>query len=251
MISEGMKQKVGWGFSFDNPFNHHPVSNEEWMINKEESTDDFLLIQGYDANLYPTPNLGDGIRSKFWYDYTIHCCLAYLDRTGFKGTVQLDDVTVMQDGKVCVEDHWAKLSTMIEPLYQENSIEYIKQLINQASVMNPTLPSEDELYLNVNVISWDHKLPRKMRRSKDEDYHAVYELLSDIEASKGYLKRPVIVTREHKITKNLPSFFAALLCGHKRIWVKYQDKQDGREVNWSKHKRFNNWDKEDRQYDLR
>ena len=65
MISEGMKQKVGWGFSFDNPFNHHPVSNEEWMINKEESTDDFLLIQGYDANLYPTPNLNDGIRSKF------------------------------------------------------------------------------------------------------------------------------------------------------------------------------------------
>lgn len=253
MLSDEKRASLHYGFSFDNPFNHHPISSEEWMINKEESTEDFLLIQGYDANLYPTPDLGSGDRSKFWYDYTINRAIDYLKRIDFHGTVQLDDVLVMEDGKILVEDHYDRLSKLIDPLYHKDAIAHVAHLIEQASVMNPLTPNE--LYLNVSIINWQHKFPQRMSRNKNEDYHTIYEILSDLESAGGYLKRPTIVSPDHKIVNNLPSFLAALVSGHKRVWVKYQD-ESGKMNNMLKgyvkkrHRNFD-WDGEDKRYDLR
>lgn len=243
MLSEEMKNKVGWGFSFDNPFDHNPFSNEEWMINKEKSSDDFLLIQGYDANLYPTPDLGSGARSSFWYDYTIHNGLEYINRTGFQGTVQLDDVVIMESGKIVVEDKYAALTGKIDVLYQTPSAN-VTELLEQASVMNQTLAGEDELYLNVGMLHWDHKFMKKRVKPKNDSYHIIYELLSDSLAHNEIIKRPVIIDQERKIKENLSSFLVALLLSHRRVWVKYEE-----DIERKKHRSY--WDHDITQFDLR
>lgn len=46
-----------WKGGFTLRFNSHPICDEEWLLDDRYSTETELHFIGYDANLYPLPDL--------------------------------------------------------------------------------------------------------------------------------------------------------------------------------------------------
>lgn len=74
----------------------HPICDEEWLLDEENSTSDTLIFLGYDANLWPLPDFSKWPRKtvyqKKWYQKVVSTAL---ERTKqFQGDVYLDDVLI-------------------------------------------------------------------------------------------------------------------------------------------------------------
>lgn len=65
--------------------------NVNWLLDKDETSDDVLKLIAYDANMYPLPELSKW-RSKEWQRENIYTCLDALK--DFDIEVWLDDIKI-------------------------------------------------------------------------------------------------------------------------------------------------------------
>jgi hypothetical protein len=87
-VSNEVYQKYKAGFEVDSP---HPMCDEEWLFSGEYSTDEKLVFQGYDANLFPLPDFSTWPETE-WKQKVIQ---TGLQRTkDFIGEVWLDSVQI-------------------------------------------------------------------------------------------------------------------------------------------------------------
>lgn len=70
------------------------ICDEEWLLSERYSTDDFLLFQGYDANMFPMPDWKDFDENNFLHQRRKKACLQYVK--GFKGKVQMDSIVIKE-----------------------------------------------------------------------------------------------------------------------------------------------------------
>lgn len=81
-----IKYRAGFAVKSDNP-----MCGEDWMFDKKSSTNEKLVFQGYDANLFPLPNLSTWPET-MWKQKVIQ---TGMQRTiDFTGEVWLDDVRI-------------------------------------------------------------------------------------------------------------------------------------------------------------
>ena len=83
-------------------YNHtrHPITSEEWLYNKEYSTESKVVYQGYDANMMPLPDLSTIQDNDYTRAYKAGLISKVLEVTkGFKGEVWLDDVCIKEISK--------------------------------------------------------------------------------------------------------------------------------------------------------
>jgi len=73
----------------------HPYETEEWVYSEEHSNKNKIVFLGYDANLFPMPNLSsrpDNDYNKAWFARLKQLALNFTK--DFTGEVWLDDVKI-------------------------------------------------------------------------------------------------------------------------------------------------------------
>lgn len=87
--------KVKGGFVYNNSLAEYGEfkdwATEEWLLNKDKSTDNKLVFEGYDANLCGLPNLSSRPKTS-WTDTLITSTLGMF--SWFNGEIWLDDVKI-------------------------------------------------------------------------------------------------------------------------------------------------------------
>lgn len=78
----------------------HPIETEDWIFSPEDSNPNKLVFLGFDANLYPMPNLSkrpDNEYNREWFKKLKKTALEFTK--DFKGEVWLDDVKIKENQK--------------------------------------------------------------------------------------------------------------------------------------------------------
>ena len=79
---------------------NHPIETEDWLFQKDKSDQNKLVFYGYDANLFPMPNLSerpDNAYNRKWFEKLKNTALEFTK--DFKGEVWLDDVKIKETNK--------------------------------------------------------------------------------------------------------------------------------------------------------
>lgn len=88
-MKQEILEKYKAGFEVNHP--KESMCDEEWLFEKDHSSDEKLVFFGYDANLFPMPNFSTWPETD-WKNKVIRVALK---RTkDFKGEVWLDDVKI-------------------------------------------------------------------------------------------------------------------------------------------------------------
>lgn len=76
----------------------HPIETEDWLFSKKYSNSNKLVFIGYDANLFPMPNLSerpDNAYNRAWFETLKKTALEFTK--DFDGEVWLDDVRIKEN----------------------------------------------------------------------------------------------------------------------------------------------------------